>query len=63
MLKGIYNTFDAGFKDSEGNVYVMARTDDIINVGAIRLSSGAIEEVIAKWKYIFGYHSIYTYRT
>ena len=45
-LQGYYNTFDAGYKDSEGNVFVMARTDDIINVGAVRLSTGAVEEVL-----------------
>jgi propionyl-CoA synthetase len=44
-FQGYYNTFDAGYKDSEGNVFVMARTDDIINVGAVRLSTGAVEEV------------------
>lgn len=41
-----YNTFDAGYKDTDGNVYVMSRTDDIINVGAVRLSTGAVEEAV-----------------
>ncbi|MBU1565301.1 MAG: propionyl-CoA synthetase [Proteobacteria bacterium] len=44
---GYYETADAGFIDAEGYVYVMARTDDIINVAGHRLSTGAMEEVIA----------------
>src|SRR5688572_2039846 len=44
---GFYNTSDAGFLDEEGYVYVMGRTDDIINVAGHRLSTGAIEEVLA----------------
>lgn len=36
---------DAGFKDNDGYVYVMARSDDVINVAGHRLSTGAIEEV------------------
>lgn len=38
---------DAGFKDSDGYVYVMARSDDVINVAGHRLSTGAIEEVMS----------------
>ncbi len=44
---GFYKTGDAGFIDADGYVYVMARTDDVINVAGHRLSTGAIEEVIA----------------
>jgi propionyl-CoA synthetase len=44
---GYYETADAGFIDEDGYVYVMARTDDIINVAGHRLSTGAMEEVIA----------------
>jgi propionyl-CoA synthetase len=42
-----YNTFDAGYVDERGYVFVMARTDDIINVAGHRLSTGAMEEVLA----------------
>ncbi|MFT3927787.1 MAG: propionyl-CoA synthetase [Myxococcales bacterium] len=44
---GFYKTADAGYVDEEGYVYVMARTDDIINVAGHRLSTGAMEEVLA----------------
>ena len=44
---GYYETGDAGYIDDNGYVFVMARTDDIINVAGHRLSTGAIEEVIA----------------
>ncbi len=44
---GYYKTADAGYIDEDGYVFVMARTDDIINVAGHRLSTGAIEEVIA----------------
>jgi propionyl-CoA synthetase len=44
---GYYKTADAGFLDDEGYLFVMARTDDIINVAGHRLSTGAIEEVLA----------------
>ncbi len=44
---GCYETADAGYIDEKGYVYVMARTDDIINVAGHRLSTGAIEEVLA----------------
>ena len=44
---GYYETADAGYIDEDGYVYVMARTDDIINVAGHRLSTGAIEEVLA----------------
>ncbi len=45
--QGYYETGDAGYIDENGYVFVMARTDDIINVAGHRLSTGAIEEVIA----------------
>jgi propionyl-CoA synthetase len=44
---GFYQTADAGFIDEDGYVFVMARTDDIINVAGHRLSTGAMEEVLA----------------
>jgi propionyl-CoA synthetase len=44
---GYYQTADAGYMDENGYVFVMARTDDIINVAGHRLSTGAIEEVLA----------------
>ncbi len=43
---GYYKTADAGYIDDDGYVYVMSRTDDIINVAGHRLSTGAIEEVL-----------------
>lgn len=44
---GYYKTGDAGFLDEDGYLYVMSRTDDIINVAGHRLSTGAMEEVLA----------------
>ncbi|QYU70799.1 AMP-binding protein [Leptolyngbya sp. 15MV] len=44
---GHYNTSDAGMVDEDGYVWVMSRTDDIINVAGHRLSTGAMEEVLA----------------
>jgi propionyl-CoA synthetase len=44
---GYYETHDAGFIDEEGYVFVMTRTDDVINVAGHRLSTGAMEEVLA----------------
>jgi propionyl-CoA synthetase len=44
---GYYKTADAGYVDENGYVFVMARTDDIINVAGHRLSTGAMEEVLA----------------
>ena len=43
---GYYETGDAGYIDENGYVFVMARTDDVINVAGHRLSTGAIEEVL-----------------
>ncbi|MFD2204134.1 propionyl-CoA synthetase [Kiloniella antarctica] len=44
---GYYETGDAGYKDENGYIFVMSRTDDIINVAGHRLSTGAMEEVLA----------------
>jgi len=44
---GYYKTADAGYIDEKGYVYVMSRTDDIINVAGHRLSTGAMEEVLS----------------
>ena len=44
---GYYETGDAGFIDEDGYLYIMARTDDVINVAGHRLSTGAMEEVLA----------------
>ena len=44
---GYYETGDAGFIDEDGYIHVMSRTDDVINVAGHRLSTGAIEEVLA----------------
>ncbi len=45
---GYYETGDAGYLDDDGYIYIMARTDDIINVAGHRLSTGQIEEVISE---------------
>ncbi|HJO74814.1 MAG TPA: propionyl-CoA synthetase [Rhodospirillales bacterium] len=45
---GFYKTADAGYRDEEGYLYIMARTDDIINVAGHRLSTGGMEEVLSK---------------
>ena len=44
---GYYKTADAGYVDEEGYVFVMTRTDDIINVAGHRLSTGAMEEILS----------------
>ena len=44
---GYYETGDAGMIDSDGYLYIMARTDDVINVAGHRLSTGGMEEVLA----------------
>ena len=46
-FEGYYETGDAGIKDEDGYLYIMARTDDVINVAGHRLSTGAMEEVLA----------------
>ncbi len=45
---GYYATGDSGYRDQDGYVYVMGRTDDIINVAGHRLSTGAMEQVIGQ---------------
>jgi len=47
QFPGYYETGDAGYVDDEGYLYIMARTDDVINVAGHRLSTGAMEEVLA----------------
>uniref|UniRef100_A0A3Q3MBD8 Acyl-CoA synthetase short-chain family member 3, mitochondrial n=1 Tax=Mastacembelus armatus TaxID=205130 RepID=A0A3Q3MBD8_9TELE len=43
---GYYDTMDAGFMDEEGFLYIMSRSDDVINVAGHRLSAGALEESV-----------------
>ena len=45
---GYYSTSDAGYRDADGYVWVMARTDDVINVAGHRLSTGQMEEILAR---------------
>lgn len=45
---GYYKTADAGYIDGDGYIFVMARTDDVINVAGHRLSTGAMEEVVSE---------------
>ncbi|WP_020070536.1 AMP-binding protein [Paraburkholderia caledonica] len=45
---GWYDTGDAGYVDADGFVFVMGRTDDVINVAGHRLSTGAIEEIVSR---------------
>jgi len=47
---GYYLTGDAGYKDDDDYLYIMSRIDDIINVAGHRLSTGAMEEVLASHK-------------
>ncbi|QDY68533.1 propionyl-CoA synthetase [Qingshengfaniella alkalisoli] len=44
---GYYETGDSGFVDEDGYVYIMSRTDDVVNIAGHRLSTGAMEEVLA----------------
>ena len=44
---GYYQTGDAGIRDADGYIHVMARTDDVINVAGHRLSTGGMEEVLS----------------
>ena len=46
--EGYYQTYDAGHIDDDGYIWIMSRTDDIINVAGHRLSTGAIEEVLSE---------------
>lgn len=45
---GYYFTADSGYKDKDGYIFVMGRVDDVINVAGHRLSTGSMEEVVAK---------------
>ena len=44
---GYYETGDAGYQDEDGYLYIMSRTDDVINVAGHRLSTGAMEEAVS----------------
>ncbi len=44
---GYYDSGDAGYRDADDYLYIMARTDDVINVAGHRLSTGQLEEVLA----------------
>jgi len=46
-FKGYYETADAGYIDEDGYIFVMSRTDDIINVAGHRLSTGGMEEILS----------------
>ncbi|MHA7304544.1 AMP-binding protein [Arthrobacter sp. TMN-49] len=46
VFPGFYSTGDSGYRDADGYVFVMGRTDDIINVAGHRLSTGAMEQVV-----------------
>jgi propionyl-CoA synthetase len=46
-FRGYYKTADAGYRDADGYLYIMSRTDDIINVAGHRLSTGGMEEVLS----------------
>ena len=46
--RGYYQTYDAGHIDEDGYIWIMSRTDDIINVAGHRLSTGQIEEVLSE---------------
>ena len=45
--EGYYQTADAGYRDDDGYLFIMSRTDDIINVAGHRLSTGGMEEILA----------------
>ncbi len=47
MFPGCYTTGDGGYLDEDGYVFVMGRTDDVINVAGHRLSTGSMEAVVA----------------
>jgi len=49
-VPGYYTSGDGGYKDEDGYVFVMGRTDDVINVAGHRLSTGEMEEIIASHK-------------
>ena len=46
LVDGWYTTGDAGYYDEDGYLYIMTRTDDVINVAGHRISTGRIEEVL-----------------
>ena len=46
-FEGFYETGDAGYQDEDGYLYIMSRTDDVINVAGHRLSTGAMEETLS----------------
>ncbi len=46
--QGYYETYDSGYMDEDGYIWIMSRTDDVINVAGHRLSTGAIEEVLSE---------------
>ena len=46
VFDGFYTTGDSGYRDEDGYVFVMGRTDDIINVSGHRLSTGSMEQVL-----------------
>jgi propionyl-CoA synthetase len=48
VYDGFYLSGDGGYRDADGYIYVMGRTDDVINVAGHRLSTGAIEAVLAQ---------------
>lgn len=48
VFPGYYNTGDGGYVDDEGFVYIMGRTDDVINVSGHRLSTGEMEDLIGQ---------------
>ena len=50
--EGYYLTGDAGYIDKDGYVYIMARTDDVINTAGHRISTGRIEEVLAEHPFV-----------
>ena len=52
--EGFYQTYDAGHIDEDGYIWIMSRTDDIINVAGHRLSTGAIEEVLSEHQSVAG---------
>lgn len=53
LPQGYYDTMDAGFVDEENFLYIMSRSDDVINVAGHRLSSGALEEVRGNSECVF----------
>jgi propionyl-CoA synthetase len=50
LFPGYYLTSDGGYMDEDGYVYIMGRVDDVINVAGHRLSTGSMEEVVARHK-------------